>query len=55
MKIILDGTNHYKDEEDIEIGIEYEGEDTWTFTSDKIDFTITDLKEVMEFLKNFNN
>ncbi len=50
MKIVLIGTNHSKDEEDIEVTVEYDGEDTWSFSFGKINFVpilLTPKKDVM--------
>ena len=51
MKIILAGTNHAKEEEEVEVVIEYNDEDTWTLALPMITFTISDLSPVMDFLK----
>ena len=53
MKVILIGTNHAQEDEEIEVTIEQprEGMDTWTFTLPQVKFTISDLTLVMAFLK----
>ena len=50
MKIVLMGTDHMREEDGIEICLEYDLEDTWTFSSDKFDFSISDVGKVMSFL-----
>lgn len=51
MKVILIGTRHDEDEEiDIEVVLECEGSDTWTFKIPGIEFTVSDLDSAMEFL-----
>jgi len=50
MKIVFPCTNHAKREEDIEITLEYNGEATWTFAGEGINFSISDLQFAMEFL-----
>ena len=56
MKIILTGTNHSKEEEEVEVTLEYAGitktEDTWTFKLPMIEFTVSDLTTAMDFLRN---
>ena len=52
MKIVLVGTKHPK-EEALEIVVEYDGEDTWTFNViGELNFTISDLQKVIKFLKS---
>ena len=53
MKIILLGTEHTNEDEDIEVAIEKplaDGDD-WDFTVGEKHFTISDLTVVMDFLK----
>ena len=55
MKIVFTGTNHTKDEEEVEVILEYVGEDVWTFTLPQLEFTISDLCTAIQFLKeNFD-
>ena len=55
MNIVFTGTNHTKDETEVEVILEYEGEDNWTFTLPQIQFTISDLCTAIQFLKeNFD-
>lgn len=51
MKIILTGTRHDKDDEEIEVILTYENDDVWTIEVDKINFSISDLTTAMDFLK----
>lgn len=50
MKIILTGTKH-PEETELEVTLEYVGEEDWTFQIGKMNFTISDLTKVMKFLK----
>jgi hypothetical protein len=57
MKVILTGTNHSKDEEEIDVVVEYAGiahDDDWTFIVGDIEFTISNLTTTMEFLKKMD-
>ena len=49
MKVILTGTKH-PEETELEVILDYNGEDTWTFQISKINFTISDLHEAIDFL-----
>ena len=52
MKIVLVGTKH-PEEEELEVVVEYDGEDTWTFSViGELNFTISDLQRVTNFLKS---
>lgn len=51
MKVIFVGTLHTKENEGVEVQLEYVGEDNWTFTTETESFTITDLEKVIPFLK----
>lgn len=51
MKVILIGINHSKNEEEIEVAVSYEDEDSWTFEFGDADITVSDLTPVMEFLE----
>jgi hypothetical protein len=54
MKVILEGTNHSKKEEEITVTVEYCGaahDDDWTFTVGDMEFTVSNLTTVMKFLK----
>lgn len=50
MKIILTGTDN-KDEEEVDVTLEYAGEDSWVFSGRDFDFTISDLTKSLAFLK----
>ena len=50
MKIVLMGTDHTTGEEGLEVSLEYDLEDTWTFRSVKFNFTISDVGSAMNFL-----
>jgi hypothetical protein len=57
MKVMLTGTNHSKDEEEIDVVVEYAGiahDDDWTFIVGDIEFTISNLTTTMEFLKKMD-
>ena len=49
MKILFTGTRH-DEEEEIEVQLEYEGDDNWTLITDKEEFTITNLQPAIKFL-----
>ena len=51
MKVVLEGTNHSKNEEETEVSIEYIIEDDWTFWFNKTCITISNLTEAMDFLR----
>ena len=56
MKVTLVGTNHTKEDEEIEVTIEkplVDGDD-WNFTVLGCTFTISDLTEVMDFLRRMH-
>lgn len=51
MKLILCGTRHDKNEDEIDVILKYEDDDTWTFEIGKINFTVSNLSVAMDFLK----
>ena len=52
MKVVLTATNHSQAEKELDVSIQYEGEDTWTFQIGKLNFTISNLTNVMSFLSD---
>ena len=55
MKVFLIGADHKAEEAGIEVTVEYDGEDTWTFSSKKFNFSISDLTKTAFFLKDEPN
>ncbi len=51
MQIILTGTNHSNEEQDVEVTLIFDKEDTWTFKFGKTEITISDLTKAMRFLE----
>ena len=55
MNIVIVGTNHWKNEDAVGVVLQSEGEDTWTFTAEGINFTITGLTKAMDFLRSLDS
>ena len=54
MKVVLLGTNHSDKEQEIEVAVEFMEDDVWTFTIPNVEFTISDLTPVMDFLEEMS-
>lgn len=56
MKVVFTTANYdSKLEEEVELILEYEGEDTWTLKTKGIDVTINGLTPAMEFLEEMRH